>query len=637
MATSSMPSLPAVSGTDPSRCILDSFRIAIAKRMSDALPPLSLEQAYTGVDYGKKGVDFTVALPRFRLPGKLDDLAQKVINQFQPDEWVASITHDKAFLHFQVNTHSMIRETLTQIHSETYKTTSGKPEYGSNESGKGKRVIIEYSSPNIAKSFHVGHLRSTIIGAFLSNLYKACGWDVISMNYLGDWGTQFGMIATGFEKYGSQEELEQDAIKHLFDVYVKVNRDAENDPNVKVEAAKWFRRMEDRDESALKNWRVWRELSIRKYEQEYDRLNVKFDHYMGESQVGQEWMDKAIKRLDEMGLISEVDGAKLVDLEKWKMGKAVIRKKDGTSIYLTRDIGGAIERYEKYKFDKMIYVVSSQQDLHLSQFFKVLELMDFPWASSLLHINYGLVQGMSTRKGTVVFLDQIIKEAAQVMHDQMQKNEEKYKAVEDPETTSREIGITGVKIQDMAAKRINNYTFNWDRMKSFEGDTGPYLQYAHVRLASIGRKNPHLLPLPPPSDIDVTTLTESAQAREIVFLLGSYPDVVKTALKTHEPSGVVTFSFRLSHAISSAWETVVVKGEEDIVKARARMWMYDSAREVLAAAMRLLSIRPIERIMKKREKVDFHLSILVSPQSKVSSTILLQNLLDTGSYIGSTE
>ena len=279
------------------------------------------------------------------------------------------------------------------------------------------------------------------------------------------------MIATGFEKYGSQKELEKDAIKHLFDVYVEVNKDAEQDLNVKAEAAAWFKRMEDGDESALKNWRVWRELSIKKYVEEYERLNVEFDVYNGESMVGKAWQDKALARLDEMGLITDVEGAKLVDLEKWKMGKAVLRKKgalqtyafvsrrslqgvsDGTSIYLTRDIGGAIERYEKYNFDKMIYVVSSQQDLHLAQFFKVLELMEFPWAKSLQHVNYGLVQGMSTRKGTVVFLDQIIKEAAGVMYEQMQQNEEKFSAIEDPETVSREIGITGIKIQDMAAKR----------------------------------------------------------------------------------------------------------------------------------------------------------------------------------------
>ncbi|KAJ7844366.1 hypothetical protein B0H14DRAFT_995491 [Mycena olivaceomarginata] len=583
----------AQSPPDPSTCALDAFRYKIAERVAAALPPLTVDQVYSGVDYGKKGVDFTIALPRFKL-GKVEDVAAKVVAQFQPDEHIESITHDKAFLHFQCKSTTVIREILNQVHTLTHEAPS--PCYGSNTSGAGKKVIIEYSSPNIAKSFHVGHLRSTIIGGFLANLYKSCGWEVISMNYLGDWGTQFGLIATGFQKYGSQEELEKDPIKHLFEIYVKVNKDAEADPEVKAEAGRWFKRMEDGDESALKNWRVWRALSVQKYTEEYERLNIQFDVYTGESMVGKEWQDKALARLDEMGLIDDVDGAKIVNLEKWKMGKAVIRKRDGTSIYLTRDIGGAIERYEKYKFDKMIYVVSSQQDLHLSQFFKVLELMQLPWAASLQHVNYGLVQGMSTRKGTVVFLDQIIKEAAQVMHEQMQKNEDKYAAIEDPERVALEIGITGVKIQDMAAKRINNYTFNWDRMKSFEGDTGPYLQYAHVRLSSLSRKNPHLLPLPPPSQIDTTSLAESTHAREIVFLLGTYPDVVKVALKTHEPSGVVTYAMRLSHAISSAWEALAVKGEEDLDKARARLWMYESARDVLGAAMRLLSIRPLERM-----------------------------------------
>jgi len=515
--------------------------------------------------------------------------------QFEPDEWIESVDHDKTFLHFALRTTTLLRLVLDQVHALTYATSSGQPEYGANTSGAGKRVIIEYSSPNIAKQFHVGHLRSTIIGAFLANLYKTCGWEVISMNYLGDWGTQFGLIAVGFDKYGSREELEKDAIKHLFDVYVKINADAEKDPAVKTEAAAFFKRMEDGDEEALANWRVWRELSVRKYEEEYARLNVHFDVYTGESQVGKASQDMALGRLEEMGLIDDHEGAKLVNLEKFKLEKAVVRKKDGTSIYLTRDIGGAIERYEKYKFDKMIYVVSSQQDLHLRQFFKVLSLMEYPWADRLEHVNYGLVLGMSTRRGTVVFLDQIIREAGSVMHEKMRQKEDKYKNIEDPEATAQEIGISGVKIQDMSAKRIGNYNFNWDRMLSFEGDTGPYLQYAHVRLCSISRNNPELIPLPPPGQIDTTLLTEGP-AREVVYLLGSYPDVVRSALRTHEPSNVVTFAFRLSHAISSAWETVIVKGEPDIEKARARMWMYLCARDVLGAAMRLLSLKPLERM-----------------------------------------
>ena len=361
--------------------------------------------------------------------------------------------------------------------------------------------------------------------------------------------------------------------------------------------------MEDGDPDALKNWRVWRELSIKKYTEEYNRLNVEFDVYTGESEVSKEMIDKAIDKLEEMNLLEESNGARLVNLEKWKLGKAVVRKKDGTSIYLSRDIGGAIQRYEKYHFDKMIYVVSSQQDLHLAQFFKVLELMGFDWAQPkegrLVHVNYGLVQGMSTRKGTVVFLNQIINEAANVMHEQMKSNAEKYAAVEDPEYTAQEIGITGVKIQDMAAKRINNYTFNWERMLSFEGDTGPYLQYAHVRLASLERKNPDLLPLPAPSQLNLAALATphtSPQAREIAFLLGSYPDVVKTAMKTHEPSGVVTYGFRLAHAISSAWDAVPVKGVEDKEVARARLFLYGCARDVLGSALRLLTVRPLERM-----------------------------------------
>jgi arginyl-tRNA synthetase len=258
----------------------------------------------------------------------------------------------------------------------------------------------------------------------------------------------------------------------LFDVYVNINKDAESDPGVKAAAAAWFKRMEDGDEDSLKNWRVWRELSVKKYAEEYERLNVHFDVYTGESKVGREWQDFALEKLDQMGLISDVEGAKLVDLEKWKLGKAVLRKKgafvpfvvspvshpclddsDGTSIYLTRDIGGAVERYEQHKFDKMLYVISSQQDLHTAQFIKMLHLLEFPWASTIEHVNYGLVLGMSTRKGNVVFLEQIIREAASVMHEQMKKNQEKYAAVEDPEQTSLEVGLAAIKIQDMAAKR----------------------------------------------------------------------------------------------------------------------------------------------------------------------------------------
>ncbi|KAJ7456289.1 hypothetical protein B0H11DRAFT_2066105 [Mycena galericulata] len=428
----------ANSSPDPSTCVLDAFRSSIAERVAAALPPLTVEQVYSGEDYGKK-----------------EDVGAKVIAQFQPDDYIESLTLDKAFLHFQCKSTTLIRDVLThvQVHNLTHLTPDKIPCYGSNSSGQGKKVVIEYSSPN-----------------------TACGWEVISKNYLGDWGTQ-----------------------HLFDIYVKVNKNAEADPEVKAEAARWFKRMEDGDKFALKNWRVWRALSVKKYTEEYDQ-----------SMVGKEWQDKALTL---------------------KMGKAVLRNEaHGASIYLIRDIGGAIKRCEKYKFDKMIYIV--------------------------------LVQGMSTCRGTIVFLDEIIREAGRVMHEQ---------------AVNREIGITGVKIQDMAAKRyINNYTFNWDRMKSFD----PYLQYAHVRLSSISRKNPHLLPLPPPSQIDTSSLATSSHARDIVFLLGTYSDIVEKA------------------ALS-------VKGEEDLDKACAKMWMCECEWDVLAAATRLLRLDRVHVWISQIERTKY--------------------------------
>ncbi|KIJ45253.1 hypothetical protein M422DRAFT_251433 [Sphaerobolus stellatus SS14] len=592
-----VPHIPGV--TEPQLCILDSFRTAIARKVVEVFPELTVEKVYEGVDYGKKGADFTVAVPRFKLKGKPDELTKKFAEAFKPDTWVANVEATGPFLHFHVNTQTLTRQVLNQIDRLSNRTTSGEPEYGRNESGKGKKVVIEYSSPNIAKEFHVGHLRSTIIGQFLVNLHRACSWDVVSLNYLGDWGTQFGYVACGFKKYGSEEELAIDPIKHLLYVYVKINADARESEEAKTriqkEAQEFFRQMEEGDEEALKIWRRYRDLSLQKYIREYETLNISFDVYWGESKVSKEWLQKCVPLAEKAGIVEDSKGAKLVDLEKYKLGKTILQKSDGTSIYLTRDIAGAIERWEQYKFDKMIYVISAQQDLHVSQFFKVVELMGFEFASRLEHVNYGLVMGMSTRRGTVVLLSDLIREASAVMHEQMKKNEAKYTTIEDPESTSREIGITAIKIQDMAAKRINSYQFNWDRMKSFEGDTGPYLQYAHVRLASMARKNPQLYPMPPAEEINTDLIVEP-KAREIIMLLASYPDVVKTALKSREPSGVVTFMFRLSHAISGAWETLPVKSEADIEKARARMLMFICAKEVLGAAMRLLSIRPLERM-----------------------------------------
>ncbi|RDB20230.1 Arginine--tRNA ligase, cytoplasmic [Hypsizygus marmoreus] len=626
---------PVIAGTDISRCVLDQFRVAIAVQLSHSLG-ISLSACYEGIDVGKKGVDFTVAVPRFRLKSKPQELAARAAKEFIPNEYISSVEAAGIFLHFQVKTSTLSRLVLSQIY-ELSQPSPNAPHgtYGQNLEASGKKVVIEFSSPNIAKPFHAGHLRSTIIGTFLANVYETCGAHVIRMNYLGDWGKQFGLLAVGFERYGSEEKLSENAIMHLFDVYVRVNQD------VKAEAASGeqaptdekakdvFRAMEDGDANTLALWKRFRDLSIKAYEQAYRRLNVHFDVYAGESLVTSENIQDAIKALRAKDLLVEkrksesvthkdynraepetteddIDAsppegelgekpAWAVDLNAWKLGKPVVQKPDGTTIYMVRDIAGAIQRYEEYKFDKMIYVIGDQQDLHVAQFFKILSLMEVPFASQLEHVNFGRVNGMSTRNGEVKFLDQILDTAKEAMLDQMNKNQEKMSQIEDPDRTADEIGITCVKIQDMSAKRIISYDFDWQRMTSFEGDTGAYLQYQHVRLCSVARKvAPSVILRNDPTLIDTSLLTEP-KAHELVMLLARYPDVVRTALKNSEPNTIASYCFKLSHIVSSAWEILIVKDQE-IELAQARLLLFTCAKSVLSSAMRLLSLSPLEHM-----------------------------------------
>lgn len=323
-------------------------------------------------------------------------------------------------------------------------------------------------------------------------------------------------------------------------------------------------------------------------------------------------MQKVSQLLKEKNISEESEGAVIVDLTKHskKLGKAIVQKKDGTTLYLTRDIGAAMERYEKYNFDKMIYVVASQQDLHLQQLFKILSLLEFDWADRVQHINFGMVLGMSTRKGTVVFLDDILAEAKDRMHEVMKKNEEKYKQVENPDAIADTVGRTGVMIQDMSGKRfvvypnqlsflsltllarINNYNFDLDRMTSFEGDTGPYLQYAHSRLCSISRKA--AIPEKDILNADLSLLTET-HATNLLRCLAQYPDVLQNTLRTLEPTTVVTWLFKMTHLLSSSYDILRVVGE-DPKKAAARLALYESARQVLNNGMKLLGLSPVERM-----------------------------------------
>jgi arginyl-tRNA synthetase len=576
--------------------------------------------------------DLMLPVPALQIKGKKpQQVAAEIGEKFPESELVRKPVVMGTFLQFFFKAESLTRTVLGSIleNKDTYGTNPNLGLRNPSEPSQGrKKIIVEFSSPNIAKPFHAGHLRSTIIGGFIAKLYAAIGWDVWKMNYLGDWGKQYGLLANGYKKYGDEDVLLKDPINHLFDVYVKINKEvtAQDAPikelkeTIKLKkekgedfselekelaplieasedekARKYFKSMEDGDKEALALWEKFRDLSISKYEQTYARLNIDFDEYAGESKVAPEAIANVSAELAATRVSEESDGAIIVDFEKHgakKLGKAIFQRKDGTPLYLTRDIAEIRARYDKYHFDKMIYVVAAQQDLHLAQFFKVTELSGHKdIAEKCLHINFGMVRGMSTRKGTVKFLDDILRDVGDKMHEVMRKNQKKYEQVEDPEKVADTLGITAVMVQDMTGKRVNGYDFNLEAMTSFEGDTGPYLQYAHARLCSIARK----------AEIDKSTLLSAdlsllteQHAIDLVRMLSQWPDVLLNTVKTLEPATVLTYLFRMTHALSSSYDVLMVVGSEPELK-RARMALYEAARQVLHNGMSLLGLNPVQR------------------------------------------
>lgn len=394
---------------------------------------------------------------------------------------IEKATASGPFLHFDVRPSVYIKKTLEQVYNE-------KEKYGHHTREKQETVLIDYSSPNIAKPFHAGHLRSTILGNFIKRIYDANGYKTVGINYLGDWGKQYGLLAVGFNLFGNEQLLKQDPIHHLYEVYVKINKLAKEDPSIDRLANTYFKQMEEGDENALEQWRRFRELSIESYTDIYKRLNIDFDCYSGESQT-EPYLSQVYSLLKQYGLLETTeDGASIVNLEPYKLGKPIVRRADGTSLYITRDLANILlRRHMFHDFDKAIYVIGTEQELYMKQLFKISELMnkhDPKWPTDLKHANFGRVLGMSTRKGTVVFLQDILDTAKECMMENIKAGNTSDELTKEDklEQVADKLGASAVIIQDMIAKRVKNYEFSWDRMTAAKGYTGVYLQYAYARM-----------------------------------------------------------------------------------------------------------------------------------------------------------
>ena len=461
-------------------------------------------------------------------------------------------------------------------------------DYGQQNEGNGENITIDLSSPNIAKPFSVGHLRSTVIGDALSNIFRKIGYNTIKINHLGDWGKQFGLLMVAYKKWGSQEAVEANPIDELLKLYVRINAEIENDPSLDEEGRLWFKKLEDGDPEATELWQWFRDESLTEFNRIYELLGVEFDSLNGEAFYNDK-MDEGIQILEDKGLLQESKGASIVDLEDFNLPPAMIKKSDGATLYITRDIATAIYRARTYNFVKNVYVVGQEQANHFRQLKAVLKKMGFDWSDDMIHVDFGLVtknrQKLSTRKGNIILLEPTLLEAISRAKSQI---EAKNPDLEDKEAVARAVGVGAVKFYDLKTDRRNGYDFDLEAMVSFEGETGPYIQYAYARIQSILRKA-NFQP-----DAEATYSLNDPESWEIIKLLQDFGRVVKRAADNYEPSLIAKYAISLAQAFNKYYAHTRILDESP--ERDSRLALSYSTAVVLKEALRLLGVEAPEKM-----------------------------------------
>ena len=461
-------------------------------------------------------------------------------------------------------------------------------DYGQQNEGNNQNITIDLSSPNIAKPFSVGHLRSTVIGDALSNIFRKIGYNTIKINHLGDWGKQFGLLMVAYKKWGSQEAVEANPIDELLKLYVRINAEIENDPSLDEEGRLWFKKLEDGDPEATELWQWFRDESLTEFNRIYELLGVEFDSLNGEAFYNDK-MDEGIQILEEKGLLQESKGASIVDLEDFNLPPAMIKKSDGATLYITRDIATAIYRARTYNFVKNVYVVGQEQANHFRQLKAVLKKMGFDWSDDMIHVDFGLVtknrQKLSTRKGNIILLEPTLLEAISRAKGQI---EAKNPDLENKEAVARAVGVGAVKFYDLKTDRRNGYDFDLEAMVSFEGETGPYIQYAYARIQSILRKA-NFQP-----DAEATYSLNDPESWEIIKLLQDFGRVVKRAADNYEPSLIAKYAISLAQAFNKYYAHTRILDESP--ERDSRLALSYSTAVVLKEALRLLGVEAPEKM-----------------------------------------
>ena len=522
---------------------------------------------------------FRLAKPLRTAPPKIAEALCAAWNHAE----VASVQPVNGYMNFFLNRENFAAETMAALLSQGER-------YGSSELGKGKTVCLDYSSINIAKRFHIGHLSTTMIGHSLKRIFDFLGYTTVGINHLGDWGTQFGKMVCAYKKWGSREDVEARGIDAMTELYVRFHEEAEKDPSLEDEGRAWFKKIEDNDPEAMEIFSWFKEVTLRDAAKVYEKLGVTFDSYAGESFYNDK-MEPVIHELRDKGLLVQSEGAWVVDLEGDSMPPCLILKSDGATIYATRDLAAAIYRQNTYHFDKCLYVVAYQQDLHFRQVFRVLEKMGYAWAKNCVHVAFGMVsfegEALSTRKGNVVLLEDLLDQAVAKAREII---EEKSPNLENKDEVARQVGIGAVVYTDLSANRIKDIDFRWERALNFDGESAPYVQYTHARCCSVLRKAGDLAAAAP----DWSALTDD-EAQALLRLLSRFPDVIREAADKYEPSMVTRAVTDIAQAFNKYYyEHRILDGEP--AQASARVALTQATCAVIKTGLCLIGIEAPERM-----------------------------------------
>ena len=556
----------------------------VAQRLAAVIPSLEADQIFALLEKPKSSEMGDIAFPAFSL-AKVERKAPQAIAS-EIAEKIDTAGFEKVvatgpYINFFLDKAAISNDILRAVISE-------KADYGQQDIGHGQNVTLDMSSPNIAKPFSVGHLRSTVIADALGHIYSKLGYKAIRINHLGDWGKQFGMLIVAYKLWGDKEAIEANPIDELLKLYVRINAEADENPELDEQARQWFKKLEDGDQEALDLWQWFRDESLVEFNRIYDKLDVSFDYFHGEAFYNDK-MDEGIQILEDKNLLQESKGAQIVNLEKYDLPPALIKKSDGATLYITRDMATAMYRHRTFNFAKNIYVVGQEQSHHFKQLKAVLKEMGFDWSDDMIHVSFGLVtknkKKLSTRKGNIIRLEPTLDEAEARALTQI---EAKNPGLENKEAVAHAVGVGAVKFYDLKTDRDNGYDFDLEAMVSFEGETGPYVQYAYARIQSILRKAAFV----PASDANYTL--HDAESWDIIKLLQDFPSIIQRAADKYDPSIVAKYAINLAQTFNKYYAHTRILDENP--ERDSRLALANATGIVLKEALRLLGVDAPEKM-----------------------------------------